>query len=432
MKIEVYVSLSADILHDGHINILKKASALGKVTVGLLTDKAIGDYKDLPILNYQQRKKILANLKFVHKIIPQNTMSHYDNLKKYKPKYVVHGDNWKKGVLKKFRDEVIKVQKKWSGKLVEFPYTKNISSSYIKNKIETKSEIKNINRISLLKRLIETKSLVRVLETHSSLAGMIAENIHIKKSSQNLFYDAFWSSSLTESLIRAKPDNQSVSLETRVSALNDLMSCTSRPLIFDADNGGNIEHLDYLISSLERQGVSAIVIEDKVGVKKNSLYSNQGGSKQDSIPLFKQKIQKIARVRKSKDFLIISRIESLILNKGINDALKRANEYSKSGADLILIHSKNSSPGEIFNFSKKFKKSKFFKPLVCVPSTYSKTYEKDLIKNNFSIVIYANHMLRASHFAMKKTALSILKNKRSFEIEKSITSIKDILNVKPS
>jgi len=280
--------------------------------------------------------------------------------------------------------------------------------------------------------LLENKSLVRVLETHSSLAGIIVENTQIKKSNQNIFFDAFWSSSLTESLIRAKPDNQSVALETRINALSDLMSSTSKPLIFDADNGGNIEHLDYLISSLERQGVSAIVIEDKVGVKKNSLYSNQGGSQQDSIALFKKKIQKIAKIRKSEDFLIISRIESLILNKGVNDALKRAEEYSKGGADLVLIHSKNNSPAEIFNFSRKFKKSKFFKPLVCVPSTYSKTYEIDLIKNNFSVVIYANHMLRASHMAMKKTALSILQNKRSFEIEKNITSVKDILNVKTS
>ena len=215
-----------------------------------------------------------------------------------------------------------------------------------------------------------------------------------------------------------------------MSSLTDLMSCTSKPILFDADNGGNIEHLDYLIPSLERQGVSAIVIEDKVGIKINSLYQNQKGSKQDSIPFFK-KIQKISKIRKSKDFLIISRIESLILNKGLKDALKRAEEYSKSGADLILIHSKNDNAKEIFQFSKKFKKSKYFKPLVCVPSTYSKTYEKNLIKNNFSVVIYANHMLRASYMAMQKTALSILHNARSYEAEKNMTSVKDILNVKP-
>ena len=432
MKAKIYVALSADILHAGHINILKKASKLGKVTVGLLTDKAINEYKDLPILNFNQRKEILKNLKYIHQIVPQKTMSYIENLKKLKPEIVVHGDDWKQGILKKSRGEVVKFLKKTKGKLVEIPYTKNISSSSIKNKIQLNMFNKKNNRVSLLKRLLETKKLVRVLETHSSLAGTIAETIKIQNNKKKTSFDAFWSSSLTESLIRSKPDNQSVSLETRVNSLTDLMSCTSKPILFDADNGGNIEHLDYLIPSLERQGVSAIVIEDKVGIKINSLYQNQKVSKQDSIPFFKKKIQKISKIRKSQDFLIISRIESLILNKGLNDALKRAEEYSKSGADLILIHSKNDNAKEIFQFSKKFKKSKFFKPLVCVPSTYSKTYEKNLIENNFSVVIYATHMLRASYMAMKNTALSILNHERSYEAEKNITSVKDILNVKPN
>ena len=431
MKAKVYVALSADILHEGHINILKKASQLGKVIVGLLTDNAINEYKDLPILNFNQRKEILKNLKYIHQIVPQKTMSYITNLKRLKPDIVVHGDDWKQGILKKSRGEVVKFLKETKGKLVEIPYTKNISSSSIKNKIQLNTFNKKNNRVNLLKRLLETKKLIRVLETHSSLAGTIAETIKIQNNKKKASFDAFWSSSLTESLIRSKPDNQSVSLETRVSSLTDLMSCTSKPILFDADNGGNIEHLDYLIPSLERQGVSAIVIEDKVGIKINSLYQNQKGSKQDSIPFFKEKIQKISKIRKSKDFLIISRIESLILNKGLKDALKRAEEYSKSGADLILIHSKNDNAKEIFQFSKKFKKSKYFKPLVCVPSTYSKTYEKNLIKNNFSVVIYANHMLRASYMAMQKTALSILHNARSYEAEKNMTSVKDILNVKP-
>lgn len=431
MKAKVYVALSADILHEGHINILKKASKLGKVIVGLLTDNAINEYKDLPILNFNQRKEILKNLKYIHQIVPQKTMSYITNLKRLKPDIVVHGDDWKQGILKKSRGEVVKFLKETKGKLVEIPYTKNISSSSIKNKIQLNTFNKKNNRVNLLKRLLETKKLIRVLETHSSLAGTIAETIKIQNNKKEASFDAFWSSSLTESLIRSKPDNQSVSLETRVSSLTDLMSCTSKPILFDADNGGNIEHLDYLIPSLERQGVSAIVMEDKVGVKINSLYQNQKGAKQDSIPFFKEKIQKISKIRKSKDFLIISRIESLILNKGLKDALKRAEEYSKSGADLILIHSKNDNAKEIFQFSKKFKKSKYFKPLVCVPSTYSKTYEKNLIKNNFSVVIYANHMLRASYMAMQKTALSILHNARSYEAEKNMTSVKDILNVKP-
>ena len=279
MKAKVYVALSADILHEGHINILRKASALGKVTVGLLTDKAISEYKELPVLNFNQRKKIIKNLKFVHNIVPQKTMSYIENLKNLRPDIVVHGDDWKKGILKKSRAEVIKVLKKWSGKLIEYPYTKNISSSSIKNKIQINSVLKTNNRVNLLKRLLETKTLIRVLETHSSLAGTIAENLKLETNKKNLSYDAFWSSSLAESLIRSKPDNQSVSLETRVNGLTDLMSCTSKPILFDADNGGNIEHLSYLVSSLERQGVSAIVIEDKVGIKKKFFIEESEGFK---------------------------------------------------------------------------------------------------------------------------------------------------------
>ena len=430
MKTEVYIALSADILHRGHINILKRASKLGKVTVGLLTDKAISEYKSLPILNFQQRKIVVSSLKFIDRIVPQEKMSYVENLRKYKPKFVVHGDDWKKGILKKSRDEVLKVLKKWSGKLVEFPYTKEISSSSIKEKINSRITSKP-NRVSLLQRLINAKSIVRVLETHSPLAGILAESIKIRNRETINEYDAFWSSSLTESLIRCKPDNQSVSLETRVTGLTDLLSSTSKPILFDADNGGNIEHLSYLIPSLERQGVSAIVIEDKIGPKKNSLYQNQKGSKQDTIATFAKKIKAISKIRKSKDFLIISRIESLVLGKGVNDALKRAIQYSKSGSDLILIHSKDKNPKEIYKFSKEFKKTSYFIPLVAIPSTYSKTFEKDLIKNNFSVVIYANQMLRTSYLAMKKTAESILKNKRSYEAENNMTSIKDILEIKP-
>mgnify|MGYP001449685988 CR=1 FL=1 len=430
MKKKVYVSLSADILHSGHINILKRASKLGNVTVGLMTDKAISEYKKIPLLNYTQRKIVVQNLSMVKNVIPQDTKDYRPNLKKLKPNYVVHGDDWKNGVLKESRDQVIKELKKWSGKLIEFKYTKNISSTKIKKDVLNNSSFRN-NRTSILKRLIKNKTLVRVIESHSPLVGLIIENLNFSKKNQNFEFDAMWSSSLTESLIRGKPDNQSVELSTRIKALSDVLDVTTKPLIFDADNGGRIEHLPYTINSMERQGVSAIVIEDKIGLKKNSLLKNQKDTQQDSINNFCKKIKTVKKSRKSEDFMIVARIESFILGKGLNDALKRAINYSKSGADAILIHSKESNPNQIFNFAKKFKKNRYFKPMIAVPSSYSKTYEKDLIKNGFSVVIYANHLLRASYMVMKKTAKDILKYKRSFEAEKNISSVKDILNVKP-
>ena len=282
----------------------------------------------------------------------------------------------------------------------------------------------------MLRRLISTKKIVRVLESHSALTGIIAEETKVSSIKNIEEFDCLWSSSLTESLIRGKPDNQSVSLETRISALSELMDVTVKPVIFDADNGGRIEHLPYTINSLERQGVSAIVIEDKIGLKKNSLFKNQSNAQQDSIKNFCKKIKKIISLRKSKDFLVVARIESFILGKGLNDAINRAESYSKAGADAIVIHSKESSPKQVFSFAKKFKKNKFFIPMIAIPSSYSKTLEKELIANKFSVVIYANHMLRSAYKAMKKTALTILKKKRSYESEANLSSIKEIINLK--
>lgn len=428
-KKKVYVALSADILHEGHINILKIASNLGNVTVGLLTDKAIAEYKKLPLLNYNQRKQVVENIKFVTEVIPQETLDYRPNLIDIKPDYVVHGDDWKKGVLKKTRGQVISILKKWSGRLIEPKYTKTISSSLIKSRLQNPVDQRS-NRISIFKRLIEAKKFVRFIETHSALAGSIVESLKLlSKESKEEEFDGFWSSSLAESLIRGKPDNESVSLETRINALGDLADTTIKPIMFDADNGGRPEHIPYLISSLERQGVSAVVMEDKIGLKKNSLFLDQSNSYQDTIKNFSDKIRIASKSKKSKDFLIVARIESLILGAGVEDALKRANAYSKNGADLVLIHSKDKNPKDVFKFSKMFKKSKYFKPLIAVPSSYSKTFEKELIKNNISVVIYANQLLRSSYLAMKKTALSILKNKRSFESEKNISTVKEIINL---
>ena len=427
-KKTVYVGLAADILHKGHINILKTANSYGEVTVGLLTDQAIASYKNIPYLDYNKRKVVIENIKYVKKVIPQNTLDYVHNLKLIKPDYVVHGDDWKTGVQKYTRSRVIKTLKKWSGKLIEPKYTKNISSTLIKK------EMTNIisspeNRVSRLKRLMNSKDIVRILESHNSLTGLIIEQTSIIKNKKMIEFDGMWSSSLTDSATKGKPDNSSVDFSSRISSLNEMMDATSKPLVFDADNGGQLEHLPFLIRSLERTGTSAIIIEDKIGLKKNSLFKNQSDTKQDKPKIFAKKIEKICNLRSSKDFMVIARIESFIVGKGIIDALKRAEIYSKAGADAILIHSKEKSPSEIFAFAREFKKSKKFIPLVSVPSTYSKVYEKDLIKNGFKIVIYANQLLRAAYPAMQNAAKTILDKSRAFEIDKKIIPIKEIINL---
>ena len=422
----VYVPLAVDILHKGHINIIKIAKNYGRVIVGLLTDKAIVKYKELTILNFEERKNLVKNLKYIDQVVAQDNYDYEEILNRIKPNYFVHGDDWKFDNRKIVRKKVIKILKKWNGRLIEPKYTKDVSSSIIKNKILELSSTSN--RVSRLKRLMDSKDITRILESHNALTGLIIENIKINNNKKNLEFDGMWSSSLTDSATKGLPDNSSLSFSARISSLNDMMDVTTKPVVFDADNGGQIEHLPFLIRSLERSGASAIIMEDKVGLKKNSLFKNQAGTKQDKPTLFAKKIKKICNTRQSQDFMVIARIESFIVGKGLKDALHRAEIYSKAGADAILIHSKEKTPAEIFSFAKEFRKSKNFVPLVSVPSTYSKVYEKDLIKNGFKLVIYANQLLRAAYPAMQNTAKTILKNKRAFEADKKIIPIKEIIN----
>lgn len=423
----VYVPLAVDILHSGHLNIINRAKKYGKVVIGLLSDNAVAEYKNIPSLEYEERYKIVKNLKNVHKIIKQDTWDYSKVLNSLKPDYFVHGDDWKKGIQKKTRQNVIRLLKKNKGRLLEIPYTKNISSSSIKSDLI--NHLTPTSRVSILKRLIDSKKIVRILESHSPLSGLIAENMKFQRGNKTEQFDGMWSSSLTDSSLKGKPDNQSLDFSSRFNGLGDLFDVTTKPLIFDADNGGRLEHLPFTVRTLERLGVSVIMIEDKIGLKKNSLFKDQSGAKQDSIKDFCEKIDLIKKTRNSKDFLIGARIESFILGKGLQDGLKRAKAYSIAGADLILIHSKENTPKEIFSFSKVFRKTKYFKPLVSVPSTYSRTTESMLIKNGFKIVIYANQMLRASYPAMENVAKTILKNQRSFELEKKISSVKEVINL---
>ena len=422
--------MGADILHSGHLNIINKAKKYGRIVIGLFTDSAIAEYKSLPLINYSQRLEIMKNLKGIDKIVKQDTWDYSKNLNKLKPDYLIHGDDWRIGIQKKTRSQVIKLLKKWKGKLIEIPYTKE------PNIKKNQKNVQNIlfnpeNRVTRLKRLIDSKKIVRFIECHNPLTGLMIENLKINHKNEFKEFDGIWSSSLTDSASNGKPDNQSVELSTRINNLNNVIEVTSKPVLFDADNGGRPEHLPYTIKNLERLGVSAIVIEDKIGLKSNSLFKDQAKANQDSIGSFCKKIKIACAARISNDFLIVARIESFILGSNLKDALKRAESYSRAGADLILIHSKNTTPKEIFSFSKAFRKSKYFKPLVAVPSTYSKVTENQLIKNGFKVVIYANHLLRAAYPAMENAALKILKNSRSLELEKDIISIKKILNIIP-
>lgn len=426
----IYIGLSADGIHHGHMRLLEKAREYGEITIGLLTDKAVATYKRLPFLNYEQRKKVLMNFKGVKKIIPQTVRDYSFNLLKVKPDYMIHGDDWKEGYMKEIRKNCIKTLKSYGGKLIEVPYTKGVSSAAFTDYSNRTSITPDIRR-STLKRLINSKNLLRFIEAHNPISAIISETTSLKKNGKFISFDGFWSSSLTDSTAVGKPDNESLSNSQRMSTIDQIFDVTTKPLIYDGDTGGQIDHLDMKIKSMERLGVSAVIFEDKKGLKANSLFQNTSNQKQEDRKIFGKKLNTAKKAQRSNDFMVIARIESFILGKGLNDALLRAKTYVDSGADGIMIHSKSNSPKEIFSFSEKFKRNYPETPLVCVPSTYNQVRESELEKNGFNVVIYANHMLRAAYPAMKKVALKILKNGRSKEANSDLQSIKEILELIP-
>lgn len=425
----VYVGMSADLVHPGHLNILKNAAKLGEVTVGLLTDKAIASYKRLPYMTFEERKAVIEALKYVSHVVPQTTLDYIPNLLKIKPDYVVHGDDWRDGVQKKTRQRIIECLDAWGGELVEIPYTKGISSTRL-NKALKEIGTTPDRRRSIFRRLLNAKPIVRICEVHNGMTGSIVEHTQIR-AEKNYEFDGMWASSLTDSTARAKPDIEAVDISARLRLVDEVFEVTTKPMIFDGDTGGVAEHFKFTVRSLERLGVSAVIIEDKTGLKKNSLLGNEVPQTQDSIENFCAKIHAGKAAQITDEFMIIARIESLILEKGQEDALKRAKAYLDAGADGIMIHSRRKDPDEIFMFCDAYNQLPNRKPLVVVPSSYNYVTEDELVAHGVNVVIYANQLLRAAYPAMKSVAESILTHHRSLECDKSLMSIKDILNLIP-
>jgi phosphoenolpyruvate phosphomutase len=427
---KVYVGMSADLVHPGHLNVLKKAAEYGVVTVGLLTDEAIASYKRMPYMEFEQRKEVIENIKGVTHVIAQETLDYVPNLRRIKPDYVVHGDDWKDGVQKKTRQCVIDTLAEWGGQLIEVPYTKGISSTNLNlalKEIGTTPEL----RLKSLRRMLNSKPLLRFLDIHNALSGLIIEHTSIDTDQGKREFDGMWGSSLTDSTAKGKPDIEAVDVSARMTTLNEVLEVTTKPIIYDADTGGQTEHFKFTVRTLERLGVSAAIIEDKTGLKKNSLFGTDVPQTQDSIENFCEKIQAGKRAQATDDFMIIARIESLILSKGQDDALKRAIAYLDAGADGIMIHSREKSPDEIFEFCRRYSELPNRKTLVVVPSSYNFVTESELQERGVNVVIYANQLLRSAYPAMVETAKSILEYRRSAECDARMMSINSILELIP-
>lgn len=427
----VYVGMGTDLIHHGHINIIEKARELGQVTVGLLSDAAVTKFSRIPFLEYEERKQILENIKGVDKVILQSTLDYEENLRALKPDYVVHGTDWKVGPQKHIRDKVIRILEEWGGELIEPDYTEGISSSGLKNAMREIGTTPDIRR-RLLRRLIAAKPIVRVLEAHNGISSLIVEETQIEAEDELREFDAIWVSSLTDSTAKGKPDTEYVDRTSRIQTINDILEVTTKPIILDGDTGGLTEHFELMVRNMERLGVSAVIIEDKSGLKRNSLFGTEVTQELEDIETFCNKISMGKKAQMTRDFMIIARIESLIANVGMEDALKRAKAYIEAGADGIMIHSRYKDGKDILEFMKEYQKFEYKVPAISVPSSYNKFTEDELKAAGFNVVIYANHLLRSAFPAMQKTAASILKNKRSLEADEYCMSIKDILEILPN
>ena len=426
----VYLGITGDIIHPGIINIINEGAKRGELTVGLLTDSAIVSHKRLPYLTYDQRKQVVENIKGVAKVVPQEDWSYVPNLKKYKPDVMIHGDDWKTNYLSKIREECFEVIKEWGGEIVEIPYTKGINSTALAENASTIGTTPDIRRASL-RRLLAAKPVVRILEAHSGLSGLIAEHAQVTKEDGIHQFDGMWSSSLTDSTSKGKPDIEAVDLTTRLQSLTDILECTTKPIIYDGDTGDIPEHFVFTVRTLERNGVSAVIIEDKKGLKKNSLFGTEAKQVLATEEEFCEKISAGKKAQVTKDFMIIARIEEIIAGYSVDEAITKAFAAVKAGADGVMIHSKDKTGEDIKEFCAKFRAEYKNIPIVLVPTTYNQFTEKELGEWGANIIIYANHMLRASYPAMRKCAETILQAERSLEVNDMCMPIKEILELIP-
>ncbi len=426
----VYMCFATDILHSGHIALIRRAARLGRLTIGVLSDEAVASYKRFPLVPASERRAMFSQLAGVSRVVEQRTLSYRENLERYRPDIVVHGDDWVTGYQKPIRDEVQAVLASYGGKLVEYPYASDPKYAALEKRARAELSLPDIRR-SRLRRVLEMKGLVTALEAHSGITGLIVEKTVVHENGGSRQFDAMWVSSLCDSTAKGKPDIELVDMTSRFRTVDDIMEVTTKPVIFDGDTGGLVEHFVYTVRSLERMGVSMVIIEDKTGLKKNSLFGTDVPQTQDSIEHFCEKIRAGKAAQKSRDFMICARIESLILEKGLEDALTRAFAFRDAGADAIMIHSRKKDPAEIIEFLRRFRAEDAVTPVVLVPTSFNTVTEEEWKALGANIIIYANHLTRTGFPAMRDAAETILRCHRAKECDDKCMSIKDIITLIP-
>ena len=427
---KVFMSMSTDVIHGGHINIIGKAATLGELTVGVLSDETVASYKRYPLLSCDERMKIIAAIQGVAHVVKQEGLSYRDLIHELNPDIVVHGDDWRTGIQQPIREETVKLLEEYGGELVEFPYTVNAEYERLEANARSQLAMPDMRR-ARLKKLIGLKGLVTALEAHSGITGLIAEKTTVVQDGKTCQFDAMWVSSLCDSTAKGKPDIELVDMTSRFRTIDDIMEVTTKPIIFDGDTGGLAEHFVYTVRSLERMGVSMVIIEDKCGLKKNSLFGTEVDQTQDTIENFSEKIRAGKKAQKTRDFMICARSESLILERGMDDAIARAKAFVTAGADAIMIHSRKKDPAEIFGFLERFRDQDVVTPVVLVPTSFNSVTEDEFKRRGANVIIYANQLTRSGFPAMQKTAETILSNHRALEADAQCMPIKQIITLIP-
>ena len=424
----VYTCFTTDVIHEGHLNIIRQAQKYGEVTVGVLTDEAMIRFDRFPTISFEERLALVRGLEGVSRVVVQDAILYDDIIRQFHPDYVIHGDNWLTGPQKMIRDNVERLLNAYGGEIIDVPYTYSENITRIDRQMREKLAMPEYRR-KRLRRLITLCPVVKAIEAHSGLTGLIAEKTVVAQDGRLDQFDAMWVSSLCDSTAKGKPDIELVDLSSRLRTIDDIMEVTTKPIILDGDTGGLPEHFVYNVRTLERMGVSAVIIEDKKGLKKNSLFGTEVEQTQDSIEAFSEKIRAGKRAQITDDFMIIARIESLILERGMEDALKRAAAFTEAGADGIMIHSRKKDPAEILEFCGRFRAADSATPNVVVPTSFNAVTEEELAAHGVNIVIYANQLTRSAFPAMQKTAEDILRFHRAKEVDGRLMPIKDIITL---
>ena len=427
----VYLCFSTDMLHSGHIALIRKAERLGRVIIGVLSDEAVASYKRFPAMPFSERRALFENISGVYQVVEQKQLSYRENLLKYHPDYVVHGDDWQHGFQKPIRDEVCEVLATYGGRLVEYPYAKDDKYQAIEARTRADLSMPDVRR-GRLRRMLQAKGLITAMEAHDGLTGLVVENTVVYQEGGARQYDAMWISSLCDSTAKGKPDIELVDMTSRFRTIEDITEVTTKPIIFDGDTGGKTEHFVYTVRSLERLGVSMVIIEDKTGLKKNSLFGTEVAQTQDSIENFSEKIRAGKRAQRTREFMICARIESLILERGMEDALARAFAFVEAGADAIMIHSRKKDPAEIEEFLEKFRAKDAVTPIVLVPTSFNSVKEEEWKERGANIIIYANQLMRATVPAIQQAARMILENHRAEECDRMLMPFKEIIRLIPT